>query len=122
MTEPLDALALADVIDRAHDELMIRGWCQRDYKHEGRVCTIGAVYAASGCLDYPSQRHDRIAVQVEAVLSRLIDPQSCGLTSSTLDGEFRTVTHWNDADERTVDDALDLLRNASKQLREEASA
>lgn len=115
---------VAEVLDRAHDELLIHGWCQEFLEtSDGSHCVLGAVAAAlnhrgkDGTLLYP----DTLEVGVEA-FDALIDvlptppPVRDGIAHKVI-----SITGWNDDEDTTIDDVLDLLRVAAKKVREGAS-
>jgi hypothetical protein len=99
---------VADILDRAHDELLQRGWNQGDYEAEdGRVCLLGALAHAT---DIPAHQlfhsGNGACYAAFALAARL----PC------------IIPDWNDAAERTEDEVFDLLRNTAKAEREEAGA
>lgn len=99
---------VADVLDRAVDELLMRGWYQGDYSGPGgRVCALGAVSCAV------SGR----PVVLECDL-RVVDPVADAL-ANYLGAE---LTDWNDDRKRTEDDVRDALRGCAKHLRERAAS
>lgn len=95
---------VAEVLEKAHDELLIHGWCQGNYRVGERMCALGAIEAVSG----EAWVFDSIAAEAAQRLCEAIPAQ---------DG---TVGDWNDAPERTIDDVLDAFRHAAKNEREKA--
>lgn len=96
---------IAQVLDRAHDELLVRGWCQnRGGTPDGRVCLFGAVGVVTGAA---------VAKFIGEVDSRFT------AASDSLQAQHFTA-NWNDEPDRTIDDVLDAYRITAKQLREDA--
>lgn len=115
-----DPTDIADVIMRAHDELMTNGWCRFKLEdREGRHCATGALAAAcnlrmpvSERLYYPALETDGIVFEAEAVLTGVLRDR-CG---------YSWLTAWNDQLDRTEDEVLDLFLDTAKTLREYAAA
>lgn len=91
---------IADVLDRAHDVMLVRGWAQGGYQNaSGGVCAYGAMhYATTGDRMWSNELSDRAAVALCKFLG------GCLVT-------------FNDAEGRTIDDVLDAFRQTSKKLR-----
>jgi len=109
-------LQVADVLDRAHDVLLTGGWCQEWMeKSSGEHCAAGAVCALFVGL---RDRHGQLVVP-----SFDENPVACAalnaLSWTTIHEYGMDVIHWNDADDRTLDDVLDLFRRTAKKLREQ---
>ena len=85
-----------EVLDRAADEITIRGWTQGLFEDpEGRVCAVGAINRTT------AQATERI--RAGWVLTFFIQGQ---------------VPIWNDAPGRTQDEVVDTFRLAAKHYRE----
>src|SRR2546423_891511 len=90
---------VADVLDRAHDEMLIRGRAKGAMVDaEGRVCLRGAICCAVGMDE--SQRRFTDAVW-DDTLAR-------DATNAMSKGHYGFI--WNDSSERTDDDVLDAFR------------
>lgn len=93
----------SELLDAAHDELLVRGWTQRtgiDTK-TGGVCSVAAITYAWLLADDPCERDVKEAA-TDALQAHV----------------GRPVTLWNDDSERTFDEVLDAFRNTAKKLRE----
>lgn len=114
-----NATEVADVLDKAADELVIRGWHTGSFVNAaGAVCLLGAVACARGLNlveePYPWDELDEdpaVIALAEAVVSS--GGRKYGMPTAT-------VYSWNDgADGGDIeeDDVHDLLRETAKGLR-----
>lgn len=102
----MSAEEVAEVLEKAHDELLVRGWSKgRGVDKEGRVCALVALGAAL----HPELSTDQI-------LCRPFDnaTEAAGIV---LRDSVGCIPAWNDAPERTIDDVLDAFRHAAKRVR-----
>jgi hypothetical protein len=106
----------ADIVDKAVDVLLTSGWCKGNViDAAGRHCTMGALRRA--CLEegqgvdvlnsHYFQAHGPFNVAVDAVKRQIRE---------------RYIASWNDHHWRTLDEVIEALRQASKELRNEATA
>jgi hypothetical protein len=98
---------VADVLDRAHDELLVRGWCQGSFQRDEKVCAVQAVIVATRG---ETSNYEKRSVLVDAVCDAFAAENGARPMS------------FNDDPGRTIDDVLDAFRRTAKQLREEAGA
>jgi hypothetical protein len=109
----------AEVLDQAHDLLMVTGWCQGFFRKGGSHCAVGAIAATLGQLDVDNNGYleppdlNRQHLAIQAVAATIPNPVYPADPAST-------VTVWNDDPERTVDEVLDAFRHAAKNLRNAA--
>lgn len=91
-------MLISEVLIRAKDELLTRGWCQGTYRNDAAaVCALGAIIAAS--CDAPSVDFGTgFVIRAEAALHRAI-----GLSP------LRGVMQWNDEPTRTPEQVLDAF-------------
>lgn len=110
---------VASAIDRTHDVVLTRGFSQGWLEREdGAVCLEGGVAIAcglrrtpDGLLPYPEMCADPIAhavIHALQVVANTDDPPRM----------LSHLTRWNDAEDRSIDDVLDLCRETSKLVRD----
>lgn len=106
MAEPRD---VAVVLRRAADVIRVRGWHQGAYQgKDGCVCALGALNLAAGRLAhsdwflYPDAGDAAEALRRHLRVNGLITDQS--------------IDEWNDESCRTVDEVLDALEGAAKDV------
>lgn len=103
----MNAEEVAEVLDKAHDELLVRGWAKGSgVDDEGRVCALVALGAAL---------HPELTSR--AVLCRPFDKKTEAAGIAFRDYIDDCIPAWNDAPERTIDDVLDAFRHAAKRVR-----
>lgn len=120
-----NATEVADVLDKAADEVLLRGWASGNIVNSrGEVCTVGAVAYARGMdVDltdedftavYEAMEDDPAMDALDAQIRMSSPPDSWWLNKSD---SVDCVWSWNDWPERTEDDVHDLLRATAKGLR-----
>ncbi len=96
---------------------MERGWVQHALMVGGKVCLVGAavVVAEQSHLfyQYPEIVRERQII-VRALYSYMAEHQ--------LITEAQDIPEWNDAQDRTVGEVLDMLEQAAIWVKEKASA
>ena len=125
--------SVSEVLDAAHDELLMHGWCQFNMERKsGELCSLGAISSALGLrherdndLVYPwfNEHGQEATIALAAVIDRTeLERFRLGpVTTKRLGWDSLLVQEWNDDDDRTMDDVLDAMRRASKAVREAAS-
>lgn len=108
----MDDNETADVLDRAADELLMRGWTQGALEDgAGRVCALGALLAADLGAVRIGQDLTPVGNRAFAVLGEFVDA-----------AQYDTViAGWNNDPDRTEDEVHDALRGCAKELRERAA-
>lgn len=115
VTEPTNE-EIADVLERACDELIVRGWAQGVQSAEdGAVCIRGAICCAIHGEWFNPYGNDRGLRAWNAAEEALTPPGSRHGTGGN--GQV-FIPGWNDTPGRTEDDVHDLLRSTAKALRE----
>lgn len=90
--------AAADILDRAADVIVERGWCQWQYEDAaGYVCVAGAIRCAAA--GSPRSRHNADMNRAYAALRR-----HAGIDNPPA---------WNDQPERVVDEVIAALRETA---------
>lgn len=103
---------IADLIDKAHDELLHSGWCQGNFSNnDGTVCAVGALGLAVGVHPACGLLDSKVKTALEAVATTI--RPNYGSASGVVMG-------WNDLPGRTEDEVFDAFRQTSKRLREQA--
>ena len=123
VNKPMTAEDIADSCERAA-ELIEGNWCQGSWLNENRrMCIEGGLIAALG-LELDGVKGDSTERQI------LLDCPVYSAVTDTLneqiarggDGEYRRwydngeLPTWNDQDERTEQDVLDLLHATAKRV------
>lgn len=106
---------IADVLDKAHDELMLRGHHKGylfDFNGGPGVCAVGAIRCAVWGSAFTRNEVNHVLDQAVCAFRREVIRR----------GGAACITRWNDEPERTIDDVLDAFRHTSKSLREQAGA
>lgn len=103
---------IADVLDKAHDLLMVKGRCTgKGLGDDGGLCVEAAICEAMGGDPAAwSSWHDTWPAPLRALDSHL---------RVTQPPNYCSPYFWNDH-EATDDDVFDALRNCAKRLREQA--
>lgn len=87
----------ADVLDKAADVIVERGWCQREYEGEdGRVCVVGAM----GQVSHGKPWNDAYTA-----------------LSTYLGTRHTALSYWNDVPGRTAGEVITALRSCAASLR-----
>lgn len=100
---------IAEVVDNAHDYMLVHGWTRGTLSNtSGEVCIMGAVW--NGTWD-----HELRYVVTDAIDITLNSRPGVVVCRS---GLRTNCVYFNDAQAESVDDVLELLRQTSKRLRE----
>lgn len=111
---------MADILDKAHDEMLVRGRTKGSgVNYKGEVCIIGAIACAMGInpLDWGTVAYLNPGI-MQALAKRVprnIPPHYPLGNPHTSEG---VVYRFNDAIDTTDDECFDWLRNTAKELRE----
>lgn len=104
---------IAEVCDKAHDEMLVRGKATGEYVDtHGSVCLIGAVYAACG--------RDAAYECVNPSKDYLADEQRLPVFVCNAIAGFKGVDPgiiYTLSDDRTIDFTLDVFRDTAKAAR-----
>jgi len=88
----------ADVLDKAADVIVERGWCQGQFRNSaGQVCALAAVHTAARTTPFTWVADEALGIIRKRV----------GMS----------VAYWNDAPERTADEVITALRECAASLR-----
>lgn len=128
---------IAEILEKAADLIEARGLCKGTLSNmKGEHCSGGALLEAAGHSDlggfgWASMRHEalrnaRVAAAVLAELDNIATlPEPLkGWTSenpSRFSIAWRKMVAWNNAPERTADEVIEAMRQAAKNLRNEAT-
>jgi hypothetical protein len=119
---------IADVLEKAADDIATNGLAKRELENEiGQHCAIGAIAQALGAVFY----------QGEIDLDGSFDPASIDAAATALlpqlpapplsfdyvygGGDWNCVVNWNNHPDRTADEVVEAMRQAAKDLRNEAT-
>jgi len=113
----------AEILDKAADVIVVRGWHQGGYVPDGvdtrtcRVCVLGALHVAAG--EAPdSSYHDSIEEAVEAFAEHLglrINEQAPELGDDPIAEIIGNV--WNDREAESAEQVIAELRACAANLR-----
>lgn len=99
----------ADLLVTARGFIVTEGWCQNHHRmpYTGEVCTVGALSLAANGDAQNTHRSEPEHKQAYTFLQR-----ASGCLS---------VLAWNDADDTTFEDVLDLFDRAIAEAKEQAA-
>ncbi len=102
----MDDMNEVEIIERAIDIIVERGWCQRRMDDErGRACLTYALHLAS-----PSALR---SVRAIALVAATLEPDLLPLNPKGFDGRRIALQEWNDEPGRTVEDVVLALKHAA---------
>ena len=106
-------VSVADDIDGGADVIERGGWVKHSsYTLDGRHCMTGAIHRQV-------MGSDNIHA-AEATFWKLVGRRDIAIHSLTSFVGVDDVTLWNDAEERTLQEVLDVMRACAKDLRRKA--
>jgi hypothetical protein len=105
----------SDWRERAAQIIEERGWCQGSFADEfGQVCLGGAILAAFDLDPLKPDWTPAAREAIDAVGQEVLPDPDADLNDTLLDDGYLDVLGlWNDADGRSKDDVIALLRRAS---------
>lgn len=119
----------ADLLEKAAELIEtvghIKGQAVKYGPHNTHLayCATGAIWEAAGLRDLSNNRFPHLpSVEYAANLAALaamasfLEPHETELLLSNINPGVRIV-NWNDAEERTADEVIDLMKHAAKDLR-----
>lgn len=115
MTTEITNAMVAEVLEKAADLLVTKGWCKgyprKENFNTGSVsyCTLGAIYKAMEVGGYNGQN---LYFRAQSAVAKMIVGES---NSDTLDD--LNIINFNDQVAQGVDDVTDVLLRAAKDLR-----
>ena len=123
------SIDIAGVLEKAADDIAINGLAKGDLvTKDGRHCAVGAIACAMG-LELEFKVHgfvdprDWDNKELKKVLSVVASnvPGKGGPHDWQRGSDWNTVAFWNNAEERTADEVVELMRHVAKDLRNEAT-
>ncbi len=98
-----------EIFQAMRDKLMTDGWCQESLYHNDKTCLVGAFVRVSGVRNaryFPHNSNDADRWEALDSLGELV-----GLP-------YNAIATWNDSEDRTFNEVIDLLDLAILQEKE----
>jgi hypothetical protein len=94
-----------NIFDKAIEVLEEKGWVQGALVREEGVCAVGALRIAAG-EQIPFLKWSRESNTVVSFISKMVPGRE--------PGQLAVLSGWNDKSDRTFDDVIHLLKQASE--------
>lgn len=113
--EPITPLVVADVLDRAAEIVLKRGWTRGQLtSDDGEVCATGAIVMAFGGVKamFDDQWRWKTRVRTEEILRKRVPAIA----------KYDSVPYWNDTDLPGAEGVAETFRTLASLLRKENEA